>query len=115
MRKVFILAGLIAALAIPATAIAATLHPAHVGTTCSEGGTFHFVNNQVGGLLPAGTLTANFSGGQVVALADHITPGTQHWTIEGTGTLTGASTNLPGRLVLSDYECDEKKEEDPKK
>lgn len=113
MRKFFALAGLIAALAIPAVAAAATLHTAHVGLGCSGGGSFHFVNNQTGGILTPAVLTANFTGGTVVATADHVTPGTQHWTIDGTGTLLGTtSTTLPGKLVLSDFECDAKK---PKK
>jgi len=109
MRKFLAGLALLAALAIPAVAMAANLHTDHVGTTCADGGTFHFVNNQTGGILTPGTLTANFTGGTVVATADHVNRGTQHWTIEAVGRLDGASTNLPGKLVLSDFTCEEKK------
>jgi hypothetical protein len=112
MRKLMILAGLVAALAIPATAAAAILHEPHQNVfTCSAGGTWHFVQNQTGGSQVNNTLTAQFSGGNVVALQDKVTPGgTYHWTISGTGTLITASTTVAaGNLVLSDFSCNPKK------
>jgi len=112
MRKIFVLAGLLVALAIPATAYAATLHGPHQNVyTCSAGGTWHFVQNQTGGSQVNNTLTAVFSGGNVVALQDKVTPGgTYHWTISGTGTLINASTTVAaGNLVLSDFTCNPKK------
>ena len=61
MRKFFVLVGLLAALAIPATAYAATLHAPHQNVfTCSAGGTWHFVQNQTGGSQVDNTLTAVF-------------------------------------------------------
>jgi hypothetical protein len=111
MRKFFVLVGLLAALAIPATAYAATLHAPHQNVyTCSAGGTWHFVQNQTGTQVD-NTLTAVFSGGNVVALQDKVTPGgTYHWTISGTGTLITATTTVAaGNLVLSDFTCNPKK------
>lgn len=98
----------IVALMIPATALAASLHTAHVGVTCEDGGTFHFVATGGGG---AGTLTANFTGGNVGPVAQtKYNNGTTHWWITGSGTLTGAMSSVGDKLVLSDYECDEKKD-----
>lgn len=110
MRKAFLLLGLLALLAFPAAAVAVDLHPDHVGTTCADGGTFHFVANQTGG--GSGTLTATFSGGgSVVNLpAQKVNGGTNHWTIDGIGTLISASATVGGKLVLSDFTCEEKKD-----
>ena len=118
MRKIFVLVGLVAALAIPAAAVSATLHGPHQGVyTCSAGGTWHFVQNQTGGSQVDNTLTAEFSiTGNVVAVQDKVTPGgTYHWTISGAGTLVTATTTVAaGKLVLSDFSCNPKKD-DPKK
>ena len=117
MRKFFVMAGLIAALAIPAAAAAATLHEAHIGTSCSGSGVWHFVNNQTDGAT-TGWLTAEFTGGNVGPVeADKVNRNTMHWTVEASGELTGASTTttsggivgVPGNLVLSDVTCDVKK------
>jgi hypothetical protein len=108
MRRKFVLLGLLAALAIPASAVAVDLHDPHVGTTCAAGGTFHFV---APGGDASSRLTANFSGGgSVTDLAPtKVAGGTAHWTIDGIGTLTGASATNADKLVLSDFTCDEKK------
>jgi len=111
MRRYFLLGAAVVALAIPAVALAAVnLQTAHVGTTCEHGGVFHFVANGVDG--GKGALTANFSdGGSVAGLATvKFNQGTNHWTIEGFGTLTDASATVGTKLVLSDYTCYEKKE-----
>lgn len=117
MRKLIGLSMLIAALAIPTAALAANLSNGN-SQTCEGPGTWHFVNNQTGG-ASAGTLTANFSGGLTVTTgAAAVNQNTQHFFVSTTGgaTLLSASTNLPGRLVLSDFECDgDKKDPDPKK
>lgn len=117
MRKFIGLAVLIVALAVPAAAVAATLSNGD-GQTCAGAGTWHFVNNQTGG-ASAGTLTANFSGGLTVTTGPaSVNKNTQHFFVSTTGgaTLVGASTDLPGRLVLSDFSCDDdKKDPDPKK
>jgi hypothetical protein len=115
MRRLFVLLGLLAVLAIPATALAVVeLQSSHVGTTCEHGGTFHFVANGVDGGV--GTLTATFSGGgSVVNLApDHKNQGTNHWTIDAIGTLQSASATVGKKLVLSDSTCDEKKDDEKK-
>ena len=92
---------------IPAAG-AADLHFDHVGSSCGDAqGTWHFVNNQTATDAPAGTLTATFSSGVVVAVADKVNKHTQHWTIQAAGTLLGASTDLDGKLVLSDFSCEE--------
>lgn len=101
--------GLAMALSIPA--IAADLHGAHVGTECENGfASLHFVNNQTEGTTWAGTITVDFdSGPQVVQSADKINRNVQHfWVFSPEGTvLQGASTDLPGMLVLSDYTCND--------
>jgi hypothetical protein len=108
MRKFFMAVGLIAALAIPVAATAAELSNGS-GQTCSGGavGTWHFVNNQTGGAA-AGTLTATFSTptGTFTVGPTAVNSKTQHFYVFATGTLATATTNLPGRLLLSDFTCD---------
>ncbi len=113
MRKAFALFAILA-LAVPTTALAVDLHQPHVGTTCADGGVFHFVANGVDGKV--GKLTATFSGGgSVVSLpAQKWNRGTNHWTIEAIGTLQSASATVGDKLVLSDYTCAEKKGDDKK-
>lgn len=84
------------------------------GQSCGDAvGTWHFVNNQTGGAA-AGTLTATFSSGETCTTGPSaVLNNTQHFICEASGTLTGASTNLPGRLVLSDFTCDDTKEPPP--
>ena len=95
------------ALSIPAGA--ADLHEAHVGTACPEGqtGTWHFVNVQTDGAA-AGTLEYSLDGGAVAGSvgAYKVNPNMQHFLVVGGNTLDSASTNLPGKLVLSDYTCE---------
>lgn len=103
----FLIVGLAVAL-VAGAAQAADLNPSQIGTSCPEGtvGTWHFVNNQTGG-AGAGTLTAAFSDtdGCVVG-ATTVLANTQHFFCVGEGaTLLSASTNLPGRLVLSQLTC----------
>lgn len=112
MRKYVVFAGVLAALAIPASAIAVSLHPPHVGSGCGPGeiGTFHFVNNQLGNPgLPNGVLTYSFNGGSSGSTGPSMNNGpTQHFIVSSTGTIASASTNLPGKLVLSDFSCKKK-------
>lgn len=96
-------------------ATAATMTGNGLGSSCATPGDWHFVNNQTNGAGP-GTLTATI-GGVVYA---GITPSQvnansqQFWIYDAPGTLTAASTNLPGRLVLSDLICDDdEKDPDP--
>jgi len=84
------------------------------GQSCGDAiGTWHFVNNQTGG-APAGTLTATFSSGTFITGASKVNASNQHFYVTTDGTLLGASTDLPGRLVLSDFTCGDVKEP-PKK
>lgn len=96
------------------TASAATLANLS-GQSCGDfTGTWHFVNNQVN-TQTAGTLTATFSSGDSCTVsASKVNLSNQHFYCVGAGTLTGASTNLSGRLVLSDFTCTDKKYEPPK-
>jgi hypothetical protein len=69
-------------------------------------GTWHFVNNQTGG-APQGTLTAAWdSGSSCTVTASKVLARVQHFYCTASGALTSASTDLPGRLVLSDFTCD---------
>src|SRR5262245_45626810 len=103
MRKMFGLAALIAALAVPSAVVAADLQNAKGTTSCDGISTWHFVNNQTGG-ASAGTITVYFSGGLTVTEgADGVNKNMQHFHVQTTGvvTLLDAETNLPGNLVLS--------------
>jgi hypothetical protein len=79
------------------------------GQSCgSQTGTWHFVNNQTGGAA-AGTLTATWSSGDTCTVgASAVNAKTQHFYCTASGTLESASTNLPGKLVLSDFSCETK-------
>jgi hypothetical protein len=77
-------------------------------------GTWHFVNNQTGG-APQGWLTAAWSSGATCTVpASTVNKTNQHFYCTASGTLTAASTTLPGKLVLSDFSCEQKCEPDPK-
>ena len=89
------------------------------GQSCGAGsGTWHFVNNQTGGAAP-GVLSAVWSSGDTCTVgASKVNASNQHFYCTASGTLLSASTNLPGRLVLSDFSCGDIKEPppcDPKK
>ena len=79
------------------------------GQSCGDfAGTWHFVNNQTGG-APAGTITAAWSSGDTCNLGPtKVLGSTQHFVCIASGTLLSASTNLPGKLVLSDFSCETK-------
>ncbi len=88
------------------------------GQSCAEGqtGVWHFVNNQTRGEGP-GTITVVFDNAVIVQGATKVNRSNQHFTFEHVGgTLVDASTNLPGRLVLSDFTCTgDPKDPPPKK
>ena len=103
--------GMLMAMSAPVSA--AELHPAHVGTYCEWGFEYlHFVNNQTGG-AEAGEITVDFGWGpgwEIVMPATKVNRNVQHFWLYGPGlgdTLVGASTDLDGRLVLSDYGCND--------
>ena len=99
------------------TALAAQLDNLS-GQSCGDyTGTWHFVNNQTGGAGP-GTLSATWSSGNSCSVSpSKVLSSTQHFYCTGAGALLGASTNLPGKLVLSDFSCETKEPPpcDPKK
>lgn len=77
-------------------------------------GTWHFINNQVPAGSGTGTLTATWSTGDTCTVqASKVLSNTQHFYCTAGGTLTSASTNLGGRLVLSDFSCDTKEPPPP--
>lgn len=109
-RKYVMLFGLVLAVS-SSPAMAATISNLS-GQSCGDAtGTWHFVQNKVPAGSPAGTLTATFSTGQTCqVVASSVLQSTQHFYCTGfSGTLTGASTTLPGKLVLSDFSCETSK------
>lgn len=117
MKKRF-LAVPLAAMAVIGVGYAADLHPAHVGASCPSGfvGNYHFVNPQTAGTTWAGTLTAVWnSGNSCTATAYKVNLNNQHFRCtDMSGALDGAFTDLPGKLVLSDFTCTRIKTCDPK-
>lgn len=90
-----------------ATLMAANLSN-NIVNTCEGAAEFHFVNNQTGGAA-AGTLTATFTDGTTcITGPDGVNQNTQHFFCDAEGQVSSASTDLPGRLVLSHITCDEK-------
>jgi hypothetical protein len=108
-RKYWVVGATMALVTISSPAVAATISNAS-GQSCGDAiGVWHFVNNQTGGAA-GGTLTASFSDGSVwVVGASSVLQNTQHFYVESAGTLVTASTDLPGRLVLSDFSCEDVK------
>jgi hypothetical protein len=78
------------------------------GQSCGGfSGTWHFVNNQNGGVVT--TLDACFSSGCVSGVqATSVNKSTAHYYVSASGTLVSASNSSPGKLVLSDFSCDGK-------
>src|SRR5512139_3464627 len=106
--SIALLTSLIMAIAFSSLALAASINPSQIGSFCAPGqtGVWHFVNNQTGGAA-AGLLTATFAdAGTKLAAPDKVLGSTQHFYITGpAGPLQSASTDLPGKLVLSDLTC----------
>jgi len=116
MKTRFLFAPLAVAMALTAGAAAAANLGNLSGQACPAGytGTWHFVNNQTGGAA-SGFLTASFSSGTCSVGASKVLASSQHFYCVGYGgSLLGASTNLPGKLVLSDFSCVQDKVCDPK-
>lgn len=109
-RKLWVTGATMALVGISSPAVAAELSNGS-GQSCGDAiGVWHFVNNQTGGAA-AGTLTATFSDGTTWTVGPSATNrNVQHFYVESAGTLVSASTgSLPGRLVLSDYSCEDVK------
>jgi hypothetical protein len=115
VRRLIVVLALVVGLAVPVVAYAADLNPNQEGQfSCPYGGTWHFVNVQTGGNY-GGTsdLTALFSGGASATTAPNgagVLKNTTHYWLSAAGTLLSASTSNDGFIVLSDYECQAKKE-----
>ncbi len=108
MKKRYWIAPGAVAIAFAGVAVAATISNINGQSCGTDTGTWHFVNNQTGGAA-AGTLSATWSSGDSCTVtASKVLGSTQHFNCIASGALTGASTNLPGRLVLSDFSCQTK-------
>jgi hypothetical protein len=109
MRKLFWAPLALAAIGTASAAYAAELANLS-GQSCGElAGTWHFVNNQVPAGSGTGTLTATFTGGSCTVASTKVLTSVQHFFCSAPGTLLSASTDLGGRLVLSDFSCEIKK------
>jgi hypothetical protein len=112
MKKRYLLAAAIT-LGITGVTLAATISNISGQSCGSETGAWHFINNQTGG-APAGVLTATWSSGDTCTVtASKVLGNTQHFNCIASGTLLSAVTNLPGRLVLSDFSCESKEPPPP--
>jgi hypothetical protein len=77
------------------------------GQSCgTSSGNWHFVNNQVPNGSGIGTLNATWSSGDMCTVsASAVNQRVQHFNCVASGALQSASTNLGGKLVLSDFSC----------
>lgn len=127
MRKlVIVLALTISMLAVVTVPVgAATLGAPHVGTMCPGGfATLHFVNNQTGGAA-SGFIKVTSDVNMVTVMASSTNKNVQHFDVvglEGTVILSAFTefpgipgTDIPGKLVLSDFTCDPVKKAPSKK
>jgi hypothetical protein len=99
-------AAAVTALGLVGVADAATIENLS-GQSCGAfTGTWHFINNQVPAGSGTGTLNATWSSGNTCTVASsQVNKSTQHFYCTAAGTLSAASTNLGGRLVLSHFTC----------
>jgi hypothetical protein len=113
MRKFLTLLGLVAALAIPTVALAASLNTDHfgdliaAGDDCANGAFYHLVNVQSGGADDS-TLDVTFSDASenLDNVSSYQSPGTTtHYLVFGTSELQSAVNALPGFIVISDVTC----------
>lgn len=80
-----------------------------IGASCptDSDGTWHFVANQTRG-APAGNITVTFSDAVCSESASSVNRNNQHFFCTGfSGPILDAYTDLPGRCVLSDFDCGE--------
>lgn len=106
MNKRVWLVPVVAALGMWGSTVGAATIDNLSGQSCGAStGTWHFVNNQTGGAA-GGTLNAVWSSGNTCTVsASAVNKSNQHFYCTASGTLLSASTNLPGKLVLSDFSC----------
>jgi hypothetical protein len=113
----FVMAGAVAVLFVGVNLDAKAVGISNLGgQSCGEfSGTWHFVNNQVPQGSGTGTLTATWdSEDSCKVLASKVNGSTQHFYCTASGALTSVSTNLSGRLLLSELSCETKCEKDCK-
>ena len=80
---------LVVALVIPA--FGGDVRESDIGTTCEEGGLWHFVHKQIPEGAEAGTLTATFSSGVEIVVANKVLLTTQFYEVFASGELLAAS------------------------
>jgi len=118
MKKLFWAPLALAAVGTASAAYAADLHTPHLGSSCPAGfvGNYHFVNNQIPEGSFVGTLWATWdSGNSCTVTSNKVLSHVQHFRCRDVlGALTSAYTDLPGKLVLSDFSCTRIKKCDPK-
>jgi hypothetical protein len=109
-KKYWVAGVTVALVGMSSPAIAAELSNGSGQSCGDEMGVWHFVNNQTGGAT-TGTLHVEFSDGTVWDVGPTaVNKNTMHFVVESTGTLLTASTGeLAGRLVLSDFSCEDVK------
>jgi hypothetical protein len=80
------------------------------GQSCGDlTGTWHFVNNQVPRGSGDGTLMASWDSGDMCSIGPYATSNkVRHFECMASGMLESASTDLGGKLVLSDFSCEDK-------
>ena len=108
MWKIMMVAAVALSLGLSGTALAAEIGNLS-GQSCGDDtGTWHFVNNKTGG-AQAGDLEAHWSSGDMCLVsASKVNKKNQHFNCVASGELVSATTNLPGKLVLSDFSCEAK-------
>ena len=108
MRKYFAIAGMMAALVIPAVASGgAVLDEKRTGVGCPDGqqGTFAFTLNQVTS-TELGTVTATFDSGETWTVGPtNVSKKTREYFINAFGKLLSASSSLDGKLILNRFFC----------
>ena len=110
--KILTVAAFALTLGFSGMAVAADLQNGSGQSCGGDTGEWHFVNNQTDGAGP-GFLTATWSNGDSCSVsASKVNKKTQHFNCVASGELLTASTELPGRLVLSDFTCETKCEKD---
>lgn len=104
--KIMMVAAFALVLGLSSTALAADIGNLS-GQSCGDDiGMWHFVNNQTRGAA-AGTLDAEWSSGDTCSVsASQVSRNNQHFNCVASGELVSATTNLPGKLVLSDFSCE---------
>lgn len=116
--KIMMVAAFALVLGLSSTALAADIENLSGQSCGGDSGMWHFVNNQTGGAAEGFLMATWSSGDSCDVSASKVKRNTQHFNCVASGELLTATTNLPGRLVLSDFSCEakcDKKCEPPKK